>query len=153
MYRTGTDSRSIMNPGIMVKHLLSLKKNHNCLIAAKATHKSRSPRVRLTRSSPAASCNDTFFWLLGISIFDLKYLYSSFRFRQTMRPFYAHTITACLFPSFWAYISNCYISIPKRSFFNDLSTERGQKKADGNSPLATTSHTPRTYFCSSNHYK
>ena len=27
-----------------------------------------------------------------------------------------------------------------------------KKKADGNSPLATTSHTPRTYFYSSNHY-
>ena len=27
-----------------------------------------------------------------------------------------------------------------------------KKTPDGNSPLATTPHTPRTYFCSSNHY-
>ena len=70
------------------KSQLSLKKNLNLLQL-----KRRTKAAVLGYGSRAAV-------RLGISIFDLKFLYNSFRFCQTMRPFYAHTITACLFPTF-----------------------------------------------------
>ena len=56
------------------------------------------------------------------------------------------------FPAFeHKYLTAIYQYRREASLMISLQSE-DKKKADGNSPLATTSHTPRTYFCSSNHY-